>query len=625
MNAATSACLVALCHVLITFVLAATGCSDPVRCTESGCGFTQTCNEETGLCEQRVSDCRKNLQICQEDEFCNQATGRCISSLQQCGRDQISCPPGQTCDAEAGICRPEGLCRTNMDCRPGEQCGLTGSCEPIRCSANIDCTQQPGFVCIGQRCEAGCQLPDNPCPEGSFCLGSSASTPGECIDSCTSNQDCNFGYFCDTSLARPTCILEPPCEDDIDCRTDELCRQQQCQAAPCELDEDCLDGQVCDRARCVGGDCQEDTFSPNHMPEEASLIEGEVEISNLVRCAGRPDWYRLDVDAGEVLEIELIHMANQDLDLYLLDANLSPLAQNQGQRTRIALDYEAPREQTLYLYIESSSFESSFYSLRVARSPASRCQEDSFEENDSASEAFRLFLQDDTPLNLAITTCFADEDWFLIPDLDADNGLNISWSGAAREDVSIDLFTPDGAIHAVPPTSFRQLRVHTPGSYFVRARNRNVSRQHDLNLSVTVQSPYMCIDANNYNTPANAFALPASTPTQLLLCPVAESWEVDWLRLDRPEQEPATLQLTVTSNTPDFPLEVVLFELTRPDGPEQPIVPITRRRAVKTASQQWEIQTVASPTQELALRISSQEPLGRIINPNFYTISYTYK
>ena len=616
------ACGLALLHLLLLLL---SGCSDPVRCTESGCGFTQTCNEETGLCEQRVSDCRKNLGLCEEDEFCNQATGRCISSLQQCGRDQISCPPGQTCDAEAGICRPEGLCRTNMDCRPGEQCGLTGSCEPIRCTSNLDCTQLPGFVCINQVCEAGCQLPDNPCPEGSFCQGSSASTPGECIDSCTSNQDCNFGYFCDTSLARPTCVLEPPCEEDLDCRTDELCRQQQCQAAPCELDEDCLDGQVCDRARCVGGDCQEDTFSPNHMPEEASLIDGEVEISNLVRCAGRPDWYRLEVDAGEVIEIELIHMANQDLDLYLLDANLSALAQNEGQRTRIALEYEAPRAQTLYLSIESASFESSFYSLRVARSPASRCPEDSFEQNDSTSEAFRLFLQDDTPLNLALHTCFADEDWFQVPDLEANNGLNISWSGASQEDVTVDLLKPEGKTFAVPPTSLRQLRVHVPGSYFVRARNRNTARQHQLNLSITVQSPYMCIDANNHNTPASALSLAPGMPMQLLLCPVSESWEVDWLALTPPGETEKRLELTVTSTTVDFPLEVVLFELTRPDGPEQPIVPVTRRRATRTASQQWELEAAVSPGQNLALRISSQEQAGRIFNPNFYTISYSFK
>ncbi len=611
----------ALITLLSTLAVLGTGCPEPLTCEDTGCAFTQVCNTDSGLCEQRVSDCRKNAALCSSSEFCNQATGECVSTQQQCGRDQAPCPVGQTCDAEAGVCRPEGICRTDLDCDPGEQCGLTNICEPIQCTSNLDCTQQAGFICVSQVCTPGCQLPDNPCPEGSFCQGSSSSSPGECVDSCNSNQDCNFGYICDTLLAKSTCVQEDPCESDTDCRQDEICQQNQCQAAPCSMDSDCLDGQVCDRARCVGGDCQEDTFSPNHTPEEASLIEDEVEISNLTRCAGRPDWYKLEVQAGEVIDIELIHEAGQDLDLYLLDENLRALALDQGQRTRIALTYEVARAQDIYLYIESTSFESSFYSLKILRSPASTCTEDSFEENDFSSEAFRLSLQDNTPITLALNLCYGDEDWFKLPELQPDQGIGASWSGATDDAVHVDLLTPDGEVFRLPANTFyRQLRVYYAGTYYVRARNVDPTTQQTISLSLTVQSPYTCIDANSYNSPANAFALEEQTPTQLVLCPDGDSWEVDWLKLTPPEEQ-APLDLVITSENPESMLDIVLFEL--PEDPEGE--PVLLRRASQTASQRWEMSVVARPDKNLALRLTTTAQPERIISPNFYNVSYIYR
>lgn len=608
--------------VLATLALCAlTGCPAPITCVEAGCSSTQLCNQTSGLCEQRVRDCRVDATLCGDDEFCNQATGRCISTQQQCGRDQAQCPDNQTCDAENGVCRLVGLCRSDVDCAPGERCGLTGSCETIRCQQNEDCAEA-GFVCIGERCMPGCQLPESPCPEGSFCQGSSQSAPGECVSSCAEDRDCNFGFFCDVSLSRPTCIKEDACNVDLDCRADERCQQSACQPAPCSMDEDCLSGQVCDRAQCVGSDCNEDTFSPNHMPNEATLFSQEVEISNLVRCAGRPDWFRLQLDAGEVLNVELIHEAGQDIDLYVLDGDLRPLAQNEGQRTRITLNYESSRAQDVYLLVESTNFTSSLYSLKIARSPVSTCNEDSFEENDAPDEAFRLSLREDTPLTLALQACYGDEDWFRIPEIDATQGLALEWNGAQDSSVHVDLLTPDGQIYAIARNELqRQLRVHTSGDYYVRVANEIASSQNALALTLTLQNPYTCIDLNAYNTPDTAFLLLPDMPSKLLLCPGEEVWEVDWLQLASPDA-PGRGKLVVSGTYEDFELNVVLFELTEVEGITQPVA---LRRATRTASQRWELEFAAKPDTRYSVRVSTDAPLRRLFEPNFYDVSYIYQ
>ena len=600
------------------------GCPAPLTCVEAGCGSRQVCNVDTGACEAKVTDCRRDASLCPANEFCDEETGRCLSSQRQCGPTQTQCPVDQTCDAEAGVCRVTGLCRADSDCaRSGEVCGLVGRCEALRCEANLDCLEA-GFICVAQRCAPGCELPASPCPEGSFCRAPSASEPGQCVSRCGADRECNFGFFCDLALAQPTCIKEAPCEDDLDCRVDELCSESACQAAPCQGDEDCLQGQICDRARCVGGDCQEDTFAPNHTPLQAPRLEEEVEISNLVRCAGRSDWYALQLTDGEVLEVEMIHEAGRDLDLYLLDENLEPIARDESQRSRALIRHESERPQNVYLLIDSARFDASIYSLKIARSPASSCPEDNFEQNDSQREAFNLVAQADTPLSLPLELCFGDEDWFRIPQLDAEEGLAVRWNAPQSEHIELDLFTPDGARIALPPDRLnRQLRVHVPGDYALRARHTRPSLQGPMTLTLTRQSPYSCLGAGEFASWRDALTIQAGAPRELLLCPTQGAWEIDWLKLAPISSGPVRLDLAITTTYEDFEIDVVVFEL--PEELSEPQAePRAIRRATRTAAQRWELQAIVESGARLGLRLTTDEPLERIGEPNFYTVSYQY-
>jgi len=119
---------------------------------------------------------------------------------------------GDVCWPDNGT-GPGWSCETSNDCAPGCYCA-SGVCEEGGfCNANTDCPN--GFVCddrnscVPDGTNTGCASNDE-CNWGQYC----DPTLQQCIDSptCTSNTDCDPGFECDP---RGTCVTSA-CETSAD-------------------------------------------------------------------------------------------------------------------------------------------------------------------------------------------------------------------------------------------------------------------------------------------------------------------------------------------------------------------------------------------------------------------------
>lgn len=593
------------------------GCADPAGCEEIGCPALQVCGAE-GVCVPIATGCDGD-DDCADGEFCSPSSGRCVSEQERCDRNSAQCPTGQQCDALDGFCRPIGLCNSDADCGTAEQCSRQGNCEPVPCDASLDCGQ-PGLVCDDGICTTGCALPEAPCPSGQFCRDGDDDI-GECITGCNEDRDCNFGFVCDLGTTPALCIAEPPCELDEDCRPDEICRVEQCVQAPCSADADCPDGLICARAQCVGGDCTEDSFSPNHEVADAATIADEIDIANLSRCAGRPDWFELMLEGGEVVEVSMTHEAGEDLDLTLFDETLTPLRVDAGTSPAAALTYQVPANGSrVFLVVDGASLEPVTYQLSVRRALLGACDEDGFEPNSTNSQAFGLTLDEGVPVNLPVTICGEDEDWFRVRDVTAEQGLRVGIE-AGDDDPSLAaaLYTPSGATYALPiGASFELLRVGASGDALVRLYSP-LAREVEADATITTLAPYTCPEAGAYSDVDEALAIDESAMSAHLLCPSAsQSWEVDWFRLQSPDAA-ATLQVRlVTEGAP--PLRATLWETSQ--DPE--VAPQLLRAATTNTAGELTLAAAVDPTQPLALRISSEAEVGAIEVSPGYRLVYQY-
>lgn len=594
------------------------GCPKSLTCQDFGCASTQICAQQDDgsfTCVKPESDCRNDPTICSADEFCSRSLGRCLSANQQCGRDLAQCPFGQECDAEAGVCQPIGLCTSDNDCDAGEQCGLTGECEPIPCESNRDCGLA-GFACNEGRCVVGCALPDAPCPDGSFCRTSGAVL-GECITGCDRDSDCDFGFRCDLTATQPTCLAEEPCETDSECRLDEECRDARCRQAPCENDSDCARGQSCERSQCVGGDCTEDTFSPNHSQLDATLITQDTEISNLTRCAGRPDWFELEMRAGESMKVTIQHAAASDLELYLYSEELELLQVDERTQSLATLSYQARSNERVFVVVSSTNFDSTEYDISIERSPDGACDEDSFEENDSFSEAFTVNLFESTPLRLQLSLCPDDEDWFNLGAFEPDEGLSVNARVQQGGFIpTVDVLTPDGELLNVDLLEGLSItRAGLRGDYYLRL---SATRRQggDLVATLTRQPRYNCQGANDFATSEEARPLAPSTSLTSELCALQDTWEVDWYELQEAD-EASLLDVTATlQGAPPF--DMALFTESREFEGELELIRVNSPEEDGTIR----LQAFIDPDRRHWLRLSREERPGRCLTPPAYSLRY---
>lgn len=597
-------------------------CRPTVDCQRIGCAFGLVCDVETGECVAAEQDCREAPEICSASEICDEQTGECRPRVTQCA-DSGSCPEGQVCDAQSGTCRAAVRCSVD-GCEPQEVCNsATDRCEPQPCLEDLDCPTNSGFICGDSGvCVRGCRPGAASCPQEQTCVAQTGEGVGICQDRCVEDTDCAFGQICVDDGDRTRCEFEPPCDQDEDCRPDEVCVATTCSQPRCTSDDDCASSQICQVASglCFGGDCEEDQFGngatrpPNHSRSTAfPLTDSDPELSGLVLCPGRSDWFRLNVRTTEIVSVRASQTEpGPDIDLYVFDERGAIIAADTGLGSRPSLRFDGRSNQFVYLEVRPTGQRTTSYDLEIGRD---FCANDTFEENDDYSRATTIPLAEDAATVLDLRACGFDQDWFRLPSIEASNGLRVLLRNGSSDLVAA-LLTPDGEIFELTrQTSFQAVRIGFSGDYYVRVvAERGQSSDYQLLLEPTSESS--CPDANSNATDESATPVGADDPTSFVFCPAPSTgWERDWIELTDAADAVLDAEIVFAPGSPRT--EVTLY---RRDGETRtPIKSVPSRDGVARIVAQLSV----GPDVSYYLRVTSNAARGRILDFPTYDVTYS--
>ncbi len=589
------------------------GCPIEITCEDTGCPGTETCNVQSGACEKADRDCRTSA-ICRAGEVCDDETGACRPERLRCTQS-FTCPQGQSCNASSGFCEPAFRCQSNTDCGIAEQCNTTSQeCEARACQDDLECPV--AFVCDGEdQCAAGCRpMGGRGCPTRQFCAVLAGDSIGSCVPNCREDVDCPFGQFCDlAAMPDSSCVAERPCSVDADCRFDEICSDTACIQPPCGSDTDCQEAQVCEEATrtCRPAACTEDNFgagpTPNHAQQAAFTLDFGT-YTQLVLCGGRSDWFALPVRSTDLVRIRLAQHADVDFDIYVYDEAGSVLVSNQRVGVTSSVKFAAGRDQLVYIEIRGTRFGSGTYDLTLVREV---CANDAFEENDSLETATVVPSTIGVPSELALRACGFDEDWFRIRHNDPNAGLRVE-RVTSTADLRVEVLTPGGQRILVGNNQpLRMLRAGVTGSTYVRALGA-LGQTGDYRLAFEILSPWQCPAAGAHVTPTTAVLASQQAVLNEIFCPMAGSWEVDWVELA--VNRPGVLDL-VLRPTGDAPaLEVVLWT---GDGVDNTLV-----RSAVLVDGAWALQAAVAEDSRWFVRVSSSANVGQVIGEPGYELEY---
>lgn len=186
----------------------------PIDCSRTtSCGGHGTCSNNTCTCTMGYTGVA--CESCAEGYQDNDKNGTCLPSCAN-QTTTVTCSGAQTCADTSGraicSCPPGSTGSTCQTCQSGYTRQMNGTC--IQCPANTT-----GEACA--ECVTGyIKQPDGscaPCPMFSTglnceaCVSGYAKDPttGQCIKSCTSNNQCGVHGHCNTTLPVPNCNCQP--------------------------------------------------------------------------------------------------------------------------------------------------------------------------------------------------------------------------------------------------------------------------------------------------------------------------------------------------------------------------------------------------------------------------------
>lgn len=204
-------------------------CTEDADCDDAVfCNGAETCNLETGLCEDGELPCAAELCV-EADDVC------------------LECIDAEDCDVPADLCMV-AVCEDNVCGETAKDCGddvcnpETGAC--VECVAAADCDDAD--LCTTDTCvDLACVNTPVDCGD-EFC----DPATGECVE-CFEDAECDDGLFCNgaESCADGACAAgTPPCLIGLCDEVNDWC-------APCVGDADCDDENLCTTDACVLGEC----------------------------------------------------------------------------------------------------------------------------------------------------------------------------------------------------------------------------------------------------------------------------------------------------------------------------------------------------------------------------------
>lgn len=609
-------CAAALAVALGLIVAAVgSGCFDASSCAEIGCEDDLVCNEASGECEEVDRSCEQTG--CPSGQTCDESSGACRSQGVECAED--SCPSRQVCNAQTGYCQARGDCQT-AECRsPAEECdAATGQCVPRSCDEDDECGE--GHHCSNDgECRPGCRPGRrDACPDGEFCRADSGETIGECREHCQSDEECPLGLICEEADDGASCEREPACETDDDCRGDGVCIDDLCQPPPCDSNDTCGDEQVCDRStgRCVAADCDDDFLAPNQTRREAAALHFE-SYTDLTLCAGTSDWFELSVSRAQAIELRLEHRPEADLDIAAYDEHNRLIAANQQTGPASTLAFISEQDQTVTIEVSAQTDRNETYDLRARRAPQASCEDDAAEPNDHPGQATGLPTDTDETFESQYAICGGDEDWFALPDLSADNRLEVT-TLEADDHIALELYTPDGdTLTAEANESLELARLGADGDYLLRVHSRR-AESGSYRLETRVRRSMTCMEVAKHDSPDEARFVASNSVHALPLCPLDNRWDRHWLQLDGADDRDNRLVAQIVA-AEDLPkLDVDLYAQTdRGDTPE-------RVRSATLEGETYHVRAALDPQQTYFLRVAAAGQPGRVLDDVDYQLFYRF-
>ena len=215
--------------------------------------------------------------------------------------------------------------------------------------------------------------------------------------------------------------------------------------------------------------CDPDAFEPNISPHEPGDFEGVAapleagEYADLRACVGDDDWYAIELNEGERLDVEVEFDARQgDLDavLYAPDGT-TELVRSAGLQSIERLPLPRAQETGAHfvrVYTTDQVNIENTYSMRVVIDEDGGCEDDAFEPNGDARNAAVLPAERND-----LVLCPGDVDFFAF-NIPAGNVVRFTANAAAGA-LELTLFDPDGAVVGNGPRNIpyqaEQNGVHT--------------------------------------------------------------------------------------------------------------------------------------------------------------------
>lgn len=213
--------------------------------------------------------------------------------------------------------------------------------------------------------------------------------------------------------------------------------------------------------------CEDDALEPNdelRVATPVALVDGAASIAESVVCPGLPDWYAIDVAAGQALSAQVLYAYQSTKGLLQIElwdpsgeARLMSVANASSPAVSVPWAWLPGTWYVSVANKESANAAPYTYTLDVTVGPgdeAKMCTADSYESNNSFSRA--------KPAGcgvLSATLCAADRDFYVI---EADEGVEVRLTmshpnGEARTQLFTD---PDGT--AVATRAGNGLLTYTP-------------------------------------------------------------------------------------------------------------------------------------------------------------------
>ena len=160
---------------------------------------------------------------------------------------------------------------------------------------------------------------------------------------------------------------------------------------------------------------EEDTYEENDDASQAVSLSAGV-YSDVYLCSQDEDWFILPAQVGDLLEVEVLFSHSQsDIDIEVYSMTQERLALSDSITDNEKLHVFAHEEEYLlrvYDYVFHQG--SAPYSVSVSYKEPPSCDLDSFPDNNTLQQAVPLMV---TPIEGQV--CAFDEDWFVVPVLEA--------------------------------------------------------------------------------------------------------------------------------------------------------------------------------------------------------------